>query len=145
MFTVDVIVAVALLALSAAVIVTQLPDHRTQYYIDNKGYDIVNVLSHTQTTDLCLNLTNTTCSCPGYEDLQSIVCSQNIRDRTTNILSLYSEGLYAGTINDSQYNRSVHEIFVEHNIIDAKRFGFSLIATEPGASDPIELYNTVDT
>jgi hypothetical protein len=145
MFTLDVIIAIVILVVTTAILLDQLPEQRDDYYIDNMGHDIVNVLSHTRTTDLCTNLGEpATCDCPNYDDLEPIACNENIRNTNASILELYSEALYTETIPNPgpTYNASVHEIFVDHHIIDENRFGFSLIATGAGYDEPVELYNT---
>ncbi len=139
LFTTDVIIAVTIVIIAAAVLLSRFPDERQEYYIEDKGHDITNVLSHTRTTDLCTTLQP--CTCPGYTDLQSI-CNKVTHDRNRSILGLYTEAINTSVVTREELNASVHEIFVEHQIIDENRFGFSLIVTPPQQTQPLELYNT---
>lgn len=144
MFTVDAILAILILSGSIVFILAHLTRPQTDYYIDRMPSDLIGVLSYTQTSDICnLGGAASECSCnPKYPITQQLVCSPLIRNRDVSMLELYSEVIYANVGGTSLVEDSIHEIFVTNNVMDERRFGFSILYTTPTSSAPLEIYNT---
>lgn len=137
-FTLDAIIAIIILSIAAVLLLTQLPSQQTDYLLDHAGQDVINVLSHTQTTDLC-NTQEEDCDCPNHPRLTELTCDESIEDKNTSILELIGAHLVQGGTPPQQINNTIHELIRETNLVD-ERFGFSLLYTAPGNDEPIELH-----
>jgi hypothetical protein len=141
LFTMDAVFSALILIISAIIILNQLPKPSTDYFTDRMGADVINVLSHTQTTELC-SISDTSCNCYKYVKLEAIVCSPVVRNREAGILDVFSEVILTGAVSSKEIEDAIHEIFVTKNVIDEKRFGFAVLYSTPGSVAPLELYNT---
>lgn len=139
-FTLDAIFAIIILAVASTIILSQIPETQPDYYIDQKAQDALNLLSYTQTTDLC-TIQEDNCQCPNYQELQELVCSGAIEDKNQNILELIGEHLVRKSASQQEINDTVHELIRESNAVE-QQYGFSLLYTAPDNEQPIELYTT---
>lgn len=139
-FTLDAIIAIIILSIAAVLLLTQLPSQQQDYLLDHAGQDVINLLSHTQTSDLC-DTQEATCNCPKYPDLEELVCHEAIQERNTSILELIGAHVIQEGTQPQQINNTIHELIRETNLVD-ERFGFSLLYTDPESNDPIELHTS---
>lgn len=147
-FTLDAVLALIIIIVSLAILLSQLPEPTEDYYTDNIPTDIVNVLAYTDVQDLCTDVgVPASCECYQYEELEELACSEFVKDPESSVLELISEFIVTGAPTRSgaplqeQVEEVIHEIFTTRNVIDEERFGYSLQYTFPGAG-PVELYNT---
>lgn len=143
MYIVDVTIAATILLIGIAIMFYTLSaKDRTIYFTEQLSEDIIGVLSYTQITDLCVNPGGAGCSCPRYPKLHDVVCGGQLNQYDGSILSMFSEiierGLYPGDV----IKGVINETFVEKNVIDEKRFGFSVLFTDATTIQPLELYNS---
>ena len=142
MFMLDVAIAIVILLIAAALFFFKFFEaDKTLYFTEQLSHDVVGVLGSTKISDLCVNAGQSSCSCPNYVRLQSIVCGGTLKDYNANLLSMTSELLEKQSVDEQLIKDMIHEIFVEKRIIDEKKFGFSIIYTDPNLG-PVELYNT---
>lgn len=145
-FTIDVIVAFVILLVGIGILYYNYPYKNKSYYnAERLSDDIIGVLSETRITDICVNPGHDVadgCECPSYQKVQVIACNENIKNQDADLLTLFTELISNGYASDEDMYNAIHEIFVDKNVIDERRFGFAVIYTTPSSADPLELYNT---
>ena len=141
MFTLDAVFAIIVLIVGTTIVFLNMPVAGDDYYIDRMATDVINVLAHTQITDLC-DIQADDCSCESYDALAALACSEHLRRTDQSILELYSETILTGAHPQEAVNSSIQEIFVDKNVIDETRFGFAILYTTPESEEPLELYAT---
>jgi hypothetical protein len=142
-FTLDAIIAILILAIGLAILFYQFSrQNQAVYFTEQLSNDVVGVLEDTKLGDLCVNPAQAACGCPNYPRLAVLVCddSPRLNDRNASILSMFAEVIETGTHTTEEVRETINEIFVTKNVIDTKRFGFSVMYTKDGT--PLELYNT---
>ena len=143
MFMLDVAIAIVILLLAASLFFFKFfHADKTLYFTEQLSHDVVGVLGSTKIGDLCMGTETASCQCPNYKKIEAIVCSGAIKDYNANLLSMISETIEKKSADQQQIKDMVHEIFVDKKVIDEKRFGFSLIYTDPLTGAPAELYNS---
>lgn len=149
-FTLDVLIAFVILIIGVAIIYYAYPVKNKVYYNTERiSEDIIAVLLETNIQDLCVKpgveISNG-CNCPNYKKIEELVCNIQLRDKEGNLLSLFTEVIETGALNNLglKIEEVIKQIFVEKYVIDEKRFGFALIYTTPHrtANEPLQLYNT---
>jgi hypothetical protein len=142
MYTLDVFIAIIILVIGLSVLYfTFWHGSKSIYLTAQLSEDIVGVLASANTDDLCINVGTAGCTCPNYSNLTLLVCNENIVAPHASILSVMSEAISRGTVDGTVIRNTISEIFVTKNVIDEKRFGFSILYLN-GAPPPYELYNT---
>ncbi|MBW2971012.1 hypothetical protein KY320_02525, partial [Candidatus Woesearchaeota archaeon] len=83
------------------------------------------------------------CSCPHYKKLEDLACSSDFSENPeATILDTFAEHIAKGSASGEEIADVIHEIFVENNVIDEKRFGLAILCTDLHTGQPLELYNT---
>ena len=145
-FSMDIIIACVILVLGIAILFYQYPFKSKSYYNSERlSEDILSVLTETKISDLCKGpgeATASGCECTNYEKLEHVVCNPNIKDKDADILSFFTEVSSNGYCSREDISAIIHEIFVDKNVIDEKRFGFAVLYTTASHSNPLEMYNT---
>jgi hypothetical protein len=141
-YLLDAIFAITILLIGTIFIYYNFSTPPKQIYFTEKlSEDIVGVLFYTEIKDLCVNPGEPFCSCR-YDNLTQIVCWNNIDNYDSNLLSMFSELIETGSVSGNVTQNLINEIFVKNNVIDEKRFGFSVMYTDMDTPQPLELYNT---
>jgi hypothetical protein len=144
-FSLDILIALLILVLGLVLVFYKYPIKNQSYYFnDQLSNDMVLVLSDTHIKDLCINPALAGCSCPNYIELDDLVCKLDykLKDTDANLLSAFTEIIENEAANNKDIENVIKEIFVDHNVIDEKRFGFAVIYTTPSEPAPFELYNS---
>jgi hypothetical protein len=144
LFTLDAAIAILILIVGFTILYYQFAaENRTVYFTDRLSEDIIGVLAHTKVSDLCS--LGSGCECPNYPSLNQLVCGwPALRSPDPTILEMLAEVIETGAHTGEEVSDAIHEIFVTNNVIDEKRFGFSVMYTDHtwNGQVPLELYNS---
>jgi len=140
-----------ILIIGIAILYYAYPPKAKNYYdTDRLSEDVIGVLMATNITDLCIKPgTNVSsgCKCQNYPRLQVLVCNERMMNKNPDMLSFMTELIETRRAQTSSINDMIHEMFIDKNVIDEKRFGLAIIYTKPSPNSTTgdktyELYNT---
>ncbi len=145
---IDVVIAVIMLVIGVLLLLSNMPKSQEKvFFSDMVSNDIIGVLSRTSITDVCENpglSEGEGCSCLHYsETLPTLVCTDTLQNPKESIMELLAEVIETGTASQTDINSLITDMFVNKKIIDEKRFGFSIIYTDPVTKQQHEIYNTI--
>lgn len=129
---------IAVIGLSILLVRVQEEDPTTIFITQQLSADVVNVLGETKMSDVCVNPATSSCNCR-YASLTA-VCS-DVQNSDQSLLSVLSQMVEQGYPR-VEIENIIEELFVTTEVIDERRFGFSVIYDTPSASFPLELYNS---
>ena len=147
LFLSDVVVAIIIISVSLAVLYYRYqPRSETAFYTDKLSEDVIGVMAYTRISDLCAKpglSKSAGCKCPRYTNITQIVCEDpTYEGSNATLLAMVSESIERGSASGKTIEDTIHEIFVKNNVIDEKRFGFSVIYTNPSNYESLEIYNS---
>ncbi len=145
---IDVVIAVILLVIGILLLLYNMPKSQEKFFFsDMVSNDIIGVLSRTSITEVCENpgLSEAEgCECRHYnQTLSKLVCTDTLQNPKESIMEMLAEVIETGTANQTDIDSVITDMFVTKKIIDEKRFGFSIIYTDPVTKQQHEIYNTI--
>ncbi|HLG23766.1 MAG TPA: hypothetical protein VI564_02440 [Candidatus Nanoarchaeia archaeon] len=147
LFLSDVVVAIIIIGIALAVLYYRYqPRNEAVFYADKLSEDVIGVMAYTKISDLCIKpglSKSSGCKCPRYTNVTQIVCNDpTYENSNATLLAMMSESIERGSVSGKVIEDTIHEIFVKNNVIDEKRFGFSVIYTNPANYESLEIYNS---
>ncbi|HLP79235.1 MAG TPA: hypothetical protein VK158_01235 [Acidobacteriota bacterium] len=142
LFTWDVVLAIVLLSIGILVLFYNYSaSTRDTYFTEKLSEDILGVLSYTKVSDLC----TIGGSCPNYPKLEDLIASVQAADRDVNfdddLLTFIAYLIETRIADGKDVKDLIHQIFVDNQVVDEKRFGFSVLY-RTAAGDVLDIYNT---